>query len=255
MTRFFNFVIDSNLYVSLCAVVLFFFYQSTSQLNFFLSLPCLIFSATFIAYNTLRMLPLLQQNRSPTKFSLFLSENKSFFIFSLLLSFIVLIAGFIQLDFPARVVFVTSGLIVLLYESIFFKFSLRNIPYLKTFLVAIVWANVIVALNENWLVRDWIDCFVFILLLTIPFDFKDIEEDTRDQIKTFPMLSSQILRHLLMLVFLLFASFNFYLESEIGLLFVAALYAYFIYRLPTNRYTFYLVFDGLILLRGLFHLI
>jgi len=68
---------------------------------------------------------------------------------------------------------------------------LRDLPLIKVFLIGLV-VTLLVAyvfaksLNEHPLV--WVELFVFILAITIPFDIRDMDIDRRNGVLTFPGL-------------------------------------------------------------------
>lgn len=76
------------------------------------------------------------------------------------------------------------------------KVAIRNLPYIKVFIIAIVWAFVIVGLpyynntegfdfssNAGWL---FLSQLIFIIAITLPFDVRDLNYDIATNIKTFP---------------------------------------------------------------------
>jgi len=77
------------------------------------------------------------------------------------------------------------------------KVGLRNFPYVKIFLIAIVWSMVITALpyfnyygisqwkNSNFLLL-LLEQFLFIIAITLPFDVRDLKYDIEAKMKTIP---------------------------------------------------------------------
>jgi 4-hydroxybenzoate polyprenyltransferase len=74
------------------------------------------------------------------------------------------------------------------------KYFIRNIPFLKTFIVAATWTIVVAYIpmvlisipiegSIGWIVSE----FFFLLSLSILFDLKDIEKDKLLEIKTIPI--------------------------------------------------------------------
>ena len=97
------------------------------------------------------------------------------------------------------------------------KVGLRNFPYIKIFLIAIVWSMVITALpyfnsydisqwkNSNFLLL-LLEQFLFIIAITLPFDVRDLKYDIEAKMKTIPIAigvkKTIILAELLLLAFI-----------------------------------------------------
>ena len=77
--------------------------------------------------------------------------------------------------------------------------TLRQVPYLKIFIIAIVWSIIIVALpiidsySLNFIRKNSLvfylalfHVFSFIIGITVPFDIRDIKYDRQDHLKTIP---------------------------------------------------------------------
>lgn len=75
--------------------------------------------------------------------------------------------------------------------------ALRSIPYLKTFIIAGVWSfltYLILLLPGHWCTTrhfwQFAERFLFVFLITIPFDFRDKTSDEQKNIKTIAHLFS-----------------------------------------------------------------
>lgn len=76
------------------------------------------------------------------------------------------------------------------------KKGLRDLSYVKVFIIAFVWSLIIVGLPylntdeqllfETNFVLAFLSCFLFILAITLPFDVRDLKYDNRDHLKTIP---------------------------------------------------------------------
>ena len=74
---------------------------------------------------------------------------------------------------------------------------LRQIPYVKIFLISIVWASVTILLpvihsdkayNSTHVLTMLIERFLFVFSITIPFDIRDMKADRKAGLKTIPLL-------------------------------------------------------------------
>ncbi len=104
---------------------------------------------------------------------------------------------------------------------------LRDFPFVKIFLIAIVWsvtAVILPALESSIDLHDRIDVFVllvaqfiFILFITLPFDINDAEVDKKSNIKTIPSVfgikNSKIICLILGIVYAFAILFVFMLEN------------------------------------------
>ena len=76
-------------------------------------------------------------------------------------------------------------------------FRLRQIPFLKIFLISFVWATVTILLpvihsekayNDFHILTMMIERFLFVFAITIPFDIRDMNADSQTGLKTIPLL-------------------------------------------------------------------
>jgi 4-hydroxybenzoate polyprenyltransferase len=197
-----RFAVFGNFWVALCAVCL---YWSTAlihalQVHFALSLS--IFSATVFIYNYHRLF------RKKVIYAAVRSErhdwilsNQGFLQIVAIVS--ALVAGGFFVPYLNRTLVLRFSpflLLALLYVVPLWKSEgkwkrLRDIPFVKIFLVAAVWSFVTVFLpfladNPEWLpdAGAWITLsqrFVFIFAITIPFDIRDLKHDKAAGLTTF----------------------------------------------------------------------
>jgi 4-hydroxybenzoate polyprenyltransferase len=118
---------------------------------------------------------------------------------------VIALGGIIITLFKTRLslvmVLIPFGIISLLY-SIPFKLgqktliTLRQIPYLKIFLIAFVWAAVTVVipvfhyqkpLYSLHVLSIFLERIVFVFAITIPFDIRDMADDKKAGIQTIPL--------------------------------------------------------------------
>ncbi len=182
--KYFNFYIYSNIHVSLAVMCLtkitllqFDIYENLS--------PLFVFFSTIISYNAIRFINI---DKIRDESATWIKSHK---IELLALNIICLIGLTITtylLNFRALLVLIPFVLATSLYISPFklWKLNLRDVPGLKLFLISFSWAGVTVLFpviqNELEISRSiillFIERFLFILAITIPFDIRDIDYDS-----------------------------------------------------------------------------
>jgi 4-hydroxybenzoate polyprenyltransferase len=134
---------------------------------------------------------------------------------------------------------------------------LRNIPLLKLFLIAYVWASVTVWLPllaagwpimapEGWLL--FLQRFLFILPLTIVFDIRDIERDKTTATLTLPRLlgvrRAKIIAFGVLLLYMLLVALTQEGENRLALLFCGVMYGILIGLTDENRSEYFYAIAG-----------
>lgn len=198
---FIRFIIHSNIFIALAAAGLTF--QTQIELGLDLSLKpylFLVFFATLFDYNLHRLNTMVfyPESLKENKYK-WLRENKSLFLFIVFIS----VSGFIlSLLFAKKEVLLMlipfAGL-TLFYTVPFYKtkgrtYKLRDLPYLKIFLISGIWAGITtllplaetdVDMSSIEMLNIFIIRFLFIFALSIPFDIRDSETDFRNGLLTF----------------------------------------------------------------------
>jgi len=255
MTKFFDFLVNSNVFISTCSFFLYLFYSLKSETNFFISTALLVFSGTFLCYHLLRFIPLKRGHFIEKSLNDYYKNHKLFNIQSVCIAIPLVLFGLWDLAHFNLVLLMISGVIVILYEKILFQsFEIRKIPYIKPFVIAFVWTIVCTCLNEQFYIEDIIDCFVFILLLSIPFDIKDLKSDSSQNLLTIPILLKGRIYPLLAFFYFLYAGISYYIYAENFFLISAFLYVALLNFSKKYERLYYLGFDGLIALRFLIYL-
>lgn len=117
-------------------------------------------------------------------------------IFSLF-CFVALLFFSFRLDLKSIVIMGFMGLLTLLYAFpvLSKKRNLRSLPGIKIFIIALVWAGTTVVLPlvrvseillEN-VVVDFIQRFLFVIVLTLPFEIRDLQYD-EERLGTIPQI-------------------------------------------------------------------
>lgn len=179
----------------------------------------------------------------------------------------LLISAYLVKDLLSNAwLFILSVLVTIFYVVPFFGKRLREISFLKTFLIAVVWTCVLFYipwLNEGRkmeVVQNELTAFFLLFsALTIPFDIRDMERD-RLKHKTLPLLIGVKVSKVISLVFLaVFYLIIANINQEIGknvLLGSITLLATLLVLLTnsTRSIYFFAALDGTMVLIGLVYL-
>jgi 4-hydroxybenzoate polyprenyltransferase len=269
-------LIHSHIYISLGAVLL----TVSAQIQLGMKPQWhpwlfLIFFATLFEYNIHRLVTVLTNNEA-------LKSEKYHWIRGNLTTFYVLVfisfIGFVGSAFLVKkevlIALAPLAILTFLYSIPVFgikkqQFSLREIPYLKIFLIAFVWSSVTILLpviqsdevfDKAHVVVLLTERFFFIFAIAIPFDVRDLEADKHAGIKTIPLLLSQkkalTISFLSLLLFFLISFFHYQIRNDwfiIEALGLSALTTYLSLRsekIKKLSWYYHGVLDGALLLQG-----
>lgn len=202
----FDFLLFSNIFMSLCAVA-----QALVTFHLIDSKPVypvlgLLFTSTLGIYNFSILLSKPKQpHLSPyRRVRWFFAHNRLMVTFTIV-SLLSLIPLFFLLSMQSRILLVFLSILSFCYSLPLFaigdqKFGLRNIPGLKPFLITLVWTLSCVLLpileaQDQHLadvsMRDLAILiakrFLLIGALTVPFDIRDLFQDRQAGLKTIPV--------------------------------------------------------------------
>ena len=191
MYRILKFCVNANILVSFASFSL---YRVTELLFDFkdLNLGLFVFFSTLFAYNYMRLPVCLKKGNVQT---MVLRDNHKIIYYILFTSavavvFLLSILGFkfLKLVFPAIIISLLYPLSISINKK---EYSIRKIPFLKIFLIALTWSYItllIPALYYNleidyFLLDMFFQRVLFIIAISIPFDIRDYNIDN---IKTIP---------------------------------------------------------------------
>ena len=238
-------------------------------------LPCFVGAATFFLYNLHK--PVTYFLRKQFKENQRFMRTKAFEIPLSILSVLAVIFClyyFFQLKMDSQIVLVGTAFLSLGYVlPILGKGRrLRDVAFLKIFLIAFVWAIITVVLpfseiqnnSKNGLLLSFIFlermCFIFTLCLL--FDIRDMDWDSRTNVKTVPLsIGSQNAKIMGFVALIVSLSISYLLFNEniynkmqfLGLAIVYLSTAFVVAKTHKNRtdYFFYGGVDGMILCQSL----
>lgn len=261
----------SNIHIALIAAAL------SLETNILLNVkplgiaPGFIFSATLVIYNLGYFNAVFSKDQSFREQARWMKANRVYWVFSILIGLIALIYLVAKFGFLGQLIFGIFGFITFIYilhdVSLFGKhFSIRSIPYIKVFIVALTWSVITIlpqfidqkanlaALNWEWLLFER---FFFILSITLMFDVRDLYHDSK-KLHTFPQSIGVIKTKWMSVFFLGIASIgliNLDLTSIqlFGVVFVYMLTLFMVYRSKPDKDDIFYTgwFDGVIGLHAL----
>jgi 4-hydroxybenzoate polyprenyltransferase len=277
MKRLGNYLINSKFYISFAAVSLTIGTQiqlgGSPQIQPYLFI---VFFATFVEYNLTRFvvlvlykLPLAHSNDE------WVNKQQKLFYTTFILAIIGLIIALLNAKQIVMLSIVRMTIITILYTLPFLKLkqlslNLRKVPFLKIFLIMLVWSfsTVMLPILQLEQLINWkttcllmLERFLFIGALAILFDLRDVVADSQIGLKTIPSQigeSKSLLLSKVLLCFFLLDSFCYYLYTNLIYLFPAALISFLVLlylvnssklKLSIHYHSLYL--DGAILLHGL----
>ena len=179
------------------------------------------------------------------------------------------------LNTSSKILLIGLGLISLAYNLPIFlidtkRFSLRDIPGVKLFIIAMVWAascvllpilaiegNNAATITLNETIVLFLKRFFFIAAIAVPFDIRDIFQDKSNELKTIPIIFGEknsllICQILLAIYLLLLFSFT---EKIDGNFFALSLTIFlsgwliFKSKWKKNEYYYFLFLDGTMILQ------
>jgi 4-hydroxybenzoate polyprenyltransferase len=203
----FDFLLFSNIFMSLCAVA-----QGLVTFHLIGAKPLfpvlgLLFTSTLGIYNFCILItrPKFPLQSQYYRIRWFYGHYRLMVTFTIV-SLLSLIPLFFLLTTEARILLIFLSIISFFYGLPLFsideqKFGLRNIPWLKQFLITLVWtlSTVLLPILEaqhlhftGISMRDTTlliaKRFLFIAALTVPFDIRDLFEDRKSGLKTVPVV-------------------------------------------------------------------
>lgn len=200
-------LIYSNLYISIAAVFL--TIETQIQLGMKPQLHpyvFIIFFATLFEYNIHRLI-LVLTNKDALNHNRhsWIKKYPKRFYFIVFFSIIGFLVSILLAKEKVLIALAPIGLLTIFYSLPFLKklkyvFRLREIPFLKIFLISFVWSVVTILLpiiqsnntyDKGHLLLMLIERFIFVFAITIPFDIRDISDDRVSGLKTIPILIGQ----------------------------------------------------------------
>lgn len=270
------FCINSNIFISLAAVSL--TVETQVQLGMKPQLHpyiFLIFFATLFDYNLHRLITIITNKEAlNTDKHIWVKNNLQFFYWLVAVSVIGFLCTVAIADKKVLITLAPIALLTVFYSIPIFKttkgiFRLREIPFLKIFLISFVWSATTVLLpliqsginyNKENVFAILLERFLFVFAITVPFDIRDMEVDAKGNLKTIPVILGKkkalIIANLLLFLFAILCWVHYKTSSLIWLnyafLLSAASTFYFINnnKIQAKKFYHYGILDGTLFLQG-----
>lgn len=270
-----DFLLFSNIFIALCAVA-----QGLVTYHLLNARPDehvlgILFSATLALYNfSIFLSKPKQPEKSPFLRVRWIFSHHRLMITITIIAVLSLVPLFLFLSATSKILLAFLALISVTYNLPLFSFhgksfSLRNIPGIKLFIIALVWALSAVLLPvlelENNIItvtsRDTIlliaKRFLLVAVLIVPFDIRDLYQDKHYDLKTIPVMLGEkraylfcqlLLMAYVALLFLFTKEFN---SDFFALALTAILTGWLIFKSDwkKNEYYYFLLIDGVMLLQ------
>ena len=270
-----DFLLFSNIFIALCAVA-----QAMVTYQLLGARPdehvlAILFCATLSLYNfSIFLSKPRDPAASPFRRVRWIFSHYRLMVTITLIAILSVIPLFLFLSMTAKILLVFLAVVAVTYNLPVFtvhdkKFSLRNIPGIKLFLIDLVWSLSAVLLPILELEshqsavssRDTIllvaKRFLLVAAITVPFDIRDLFQDKHYELKTIPVLLGER-RAYLFCQFLLIAyvAMLFLFTRDFGGQFLALtltvmLAGWLIFKsdLKKNEYYYFLGIDGVLILQ------
>jgi len=219
-----EFILFSSIFIATCAVAF------CIETNLLLHLPlnsisfyCFVFGATLAQYN-LHYLVKTSAVRNSQRLAWSL-KNKNLHKILLAIGIILILFSFLSFRLHHFIILGILGVIAFLYSlpviPIGNKKRIKDYGFIKIFTLSLLWTIVTVwfpvvnfSFEKNIFVFVFLRRFVFMFVLCLLFDIRDIEIDRKENINTIAVIlgkkRSYFLAYILLFVFIILSLFQFY---------------------------------------------
>jgi 4-hydroxybenzoate polyprenyltransferase len=225
----------------------------------------IVFFSTLLVYNIKGVMLITYFRKEVISEKLkWATENEKKILAEVFISTVFLLIASYYISYKTILYLLPFGLLSIAYSIVVriskYKISLREIPFLKTILVAAVWTfvvayfpfvlfRVVIRLDVFWLISE----FMFLFSLSILFDIKDIQIDKTNATITFPLVigvsRTIVLSFLFMtgrILFLFFSRISFSsLMTEITISIIATFFIFSLLKKSREEKYYMLWIDGL----------
>lgn len=265
LTKFIDLVLYGNFWIALAALCM--GLQTQYLLTgtiYFSTFAAFLFTSTLFLYAIHRIVGLDKVSAFQDQGRyLVISTFKSHIIFYALVSAFLAVYLYWQLSMALKIGVIIPGVISIAYVVPFLaaKKRLRDLNYVKIFMIVVSWAWVTVVLSARELnmasmlpvVVMTLERALFVFAITIPFDIRDLQIDSDTEVKTIPSSlgvgPSIRLALCCLLISFLFIWFNHHIDVYEEAVFIAFFISYLstallIWFSPKQKHDYY--FTGLL---------
>jgi 4-hydroxybenzoate polyprenyltransferase len=268
----------SNVFIALCAVAQAMVTYQLLKVKPDIYVLALLFSSTVALYNLSIFLskPKNPEKSSSSRVRWIFSHYRLMITISMIAAMSIIPLS-LFLGTSSKILLLILAVISIAYNLPLFsiqdkKFGIRNIPGIKLFLIASVWAlscvllpilelesHKVSAVTLNDTILLIVNRFLFIAAIAVPFDVRDIYQDKFYELKTIPVLFGEkwsllICQGFLGAYLILLLIFNDQFDANfIGLSLTIILCGWLIFKSKwkKNEYYYFLFLDGILILQYL----
>lgn len=200
-----KFVVFTNLLIASAAASQVLLSYAIFQIPLNSYIVVLEFCATLLLYNlSIWLSKPKDYSQSPFERTRWIFGNLRWFWIFNSLAVLASCSAFLKISFETQIYLIFIGVISLVYALPIVKLngqwkSFRHVPYAKVFHIALIWSLSTVGLvyiesYEHLQEFDWSELlylllckFLFILFVTLPFDIRDVKQDSYYHLKTLPV--------------------------------------------------------------------
>jgi 4-hydroxybenzoate polyprenyltransferase len=227
-----EFILFGSIFIASCAVAF------CIETNILLGLPlnhfsfyCFVFGATLVQYNLHYLVKTIAVKDSVRL--AWSQRNKTIHFILLALGIILIIFSFFSFHLKHFIVLLCLGCVAFLYSFPFLPFGkkrrIKDYGFLKIITLALLWTLVTVWFPVNNMPYDqylflfvFVKRFVFMFVLCLLFDVRDIEIDSKEKINTLAVMigkrKAYSVSYLLLIVFVIFSFAQYFYLPQTGFL-------------------------------------
>jgi 4-hydroxybenzoate polyprenyltransferase len=228
----YEFILFGSIFIASCAVAF------CMETNILLGLPlnhfsfyCFVFGATLVQYNLHYLVKTIAVKDSVRL--AWSQRNKTIHFILLALGIILIIFSFFSFHLKHFIVLLCLGCVAFLYSFPFLPFGkkrrIKDYGFLKIITLALLWTLVTVWFPVNNMPYDqylflfvFVKRFVFMFVLCLLFDVRDIEIDSKEKINTLAVMigkkKAYSVSYLLLIVFVIFSFAQYFYLPQTGFL-------------------------------------
>ena len=213
MKKIIEYYVYSNFHIAICAVAALYSGYSFFQIKYNIWSLVFIFMGTIITYSVHRIIgqrKIIGVLTNTSRFKFFNPDNNKIHLGLSLIGTAIAAFALLQLNITLQLGYVGLSLISTLYILPLFGSGkrLRDLGNIKIFLIAIVWGAIFIlpVLDDpNYGYRSanlilFIEKFLFIFALTLPFDIRDKHLDNQTSVSTLVhLLSDRVVRNMILI--------------------------------------------------------
>jgi len=269
--KFTDFILFSSIFISLCAVAM------CIETNILLGLPlnnfsfyCFVFGATLAQYNMHYLAKTIAVKNSQR---LAWSQNKKqLHLVLVIVGMVLILFSFFSFHLKHFIILACLGGISFLYSFPFLPFDkkrrIKDYGFLKIMTITLLWTLVTVWFPVNSMAFDkylfffvFVKRFVFMFILCLLFDIRDIDIDSEEKINTLAVKlgkkKSYLISYLLLIVFIILVFAQYFYLPQPGFLIamlisgVATFITVEVSKKNNSDYVFLAGIDGMMLFQAI----